>query len=246
MKIGNTNRKPPTIVLTAVLVLLVFAVFVMPVNAVDITVTNTTTGSDLDVKGGVSETFNITVLNGGSAAEYITEVNISYNISGFTFDSGTDWCNITTDFSNDTTNLSWTFSPEVFNPTDIVAFGFNATAKTHTINTTYTWTVYATDNTTAISPKSFNVLVIENTAPVVSLVTINDSIVQGGAPIHIIVNVTDANGTASVDVNGTALEMTSGTATDGGWEGDYTVPSVAGTYALGVNATDNAGNTGTN
>ncbi len=185
------SKKLASITTTSILVVSIIATMMMPVSA-QIDGGVTTTGDDRVIGGGTTETFNFTIndTRGDGIYSYITYINIT-NQTGFTFISGSNSTNITSDFSVIGVNLTWAISGVDFNET-AGWFAFNATAPTLDDNRTDTWTTYALYNdTTVVSNTTFNVTVMENTLPVIT--TPPDQTVEPGSTEYITWNVIDTN-----------------------------------------------------
>jgi len=244
----ENNRKISIILLTAILVLSVFVVFVMPVAA-QISGSVTTTDGDVLIKGGTNETFNFTITDARGAPYYIEYINIT-NQTDFTFIIGTNQSTISSDFDVDGVNLTWAITVTTFSGTTEY-FAFNVTAPTLVANKTDTWTTYATYNDSQVeSNTTFNVTVIENTSPTV---TINlPANAWYNADFEVNATVSDAgSGVSTVQYrwenaspNGAWTDM----AHQGGnyWNATFDVTSMAdGNYTIRINATDNAANSNT-
>ena len=196
-KTGKMNsQKLASITITAILVISIIAVMIMPVSA-QIDGGVTTTGDDRVIGGGTTETFNFTIndTRGDGATSYITYINIT-NQTGFTFISSSNSTNITSDFSVVGVNLTWAISGVDFNET-AGWFAFNVTAPTLDNNRTDTWTTYALYNdTTVVSNTTFNVTVTENTPPAVTIDTPTESVPvyrKGGEVFYVNFTYTELN-----------------------------------------------------
>ncbi len=164
------RKKLEAIVIAAIIAVSIIAAMIMPVSA-QISGDVTTTGNDKLIKADTTEKFNFTITDNLGAPHYITYINIT-RPEDFTFVLNTNGSTIASDFDVVDVNLTWEIIGTSFSGTTNY-FWFNATAPASLVNnTTYTWDTYATHNNSQVDVnKTFNVTVIENTLPVVTIDT---------------------------------------------------------------------------
>jgi probable HAF family extracellular repeat protein/uncharacterized repeat protein (TIGR03803 family)/YVTN family beta-propeller protein len=104
-------------------------------------------------------------------------------------------------------------------------------------------TCTATDATGNSTTGGFDVLVLDTTAPLVQIASPSPDALTTASSTAVVVQVTDAVGVASIEVNGVAAILASGTRQAGTWRA--IVPAGAGrSLPIDVAATDAAGNAG--
>jgi len=115
---------------------------------------------------------------------------------------------------------------------------FNGTHYVGTITVgTSPVTVNVTDEAGNLATDTSTAYTIEDIEPTINSITLNDTIVQTGAPIEVTVNATDDNEIVGVTADGTLLTL----------NGEYYVGTItAGTSPVIVIVTDEAGNLATN
>jgi len=248
------SKKLASITITAILVISIIALMTIPVSA-QISGSVTTTGEDVFIKGNTTEKFNFTITDTRDASYYITYINIT-NQTGFTFNTDTNGSTIASDFSVVGVNLTWKITVTTFSGTTEY-FWFNATAPTLAANTTYTWDTYATYNDSQVHVnKTFNVTVIENTPPVVTIDTPTESAPvyrKGGEQFYVNFTYTELNpknytvdvGNSTDVINTTTVNYPAG-GTDQVANISFNLNSTAadGKYNVTVKMYDNASNYG--
>ncbi len=156
---------------------------------------------------------------------------------------------ITIDSVTSPTNLDYqTVTGTMESGAEVEVTCLTATVGTVTVTDT-TWSVEIKDMTdgdnviTANATDSFEytasdtaTIVLDITPPSIISVTLNDTVVQTGAPIEVNVSATDEYGIDSVTADGTLLTLT---------DGYYVGTITASTSPVTVNVTDDAGNRAT-
>lgn len=248
------NRKKIEVIAVIIAVSIIVAMM-MPVSA-QIGGDITTTDNDEFIKANTTEKINFTITNNRLTPDYITYINITIpQSSDFVFKQDTNGSTIVSNFTQSAENLTWNITDTFGNGTT-ECFWFNATAPASMVNnTTYTWDTYATYNDSSVHVnKTFNVTVIENTPPAVTINTptqFSPAYRKGGELFYVNFTYTELNpknytvevGNGTNVINTTTVDYPSGGMDQVASEYFYLNSTAAdGKYNVTVTMYDNASN----